>query len=275
MKERLITAGIGVALLLVVFLALPKVCIAIFMAILCGLAVYELVTSTKLVKNMRTAIYCAVFAAFVPIWAYVDTNGTVGAIGIFAFALLMFGEAVLARGEVSYKNTASAVALAVVVPYLLSGIVRLSLLKCGRSYALLPLVIAFLCDTGAMLIGANFGKHKLLPEVSPKKTVEGAIGGLVVSVVAAVIYGVIIQALAGHAVHFVPLVICALLGAAASQVGDLTFSLIKRQSGLKDYSNFLRGHGGIMDRFDSVCFTVAMVELIVAIAPVFTTTSLI
>ena len=275
MKARLITAAIGVAILLLVFILLPKIGIAVFVALLSLMAVYELTTSTKLLKNSRMVLYSIAFAAFIPIWSYFDNNGTAGAIGVFVYILLMFGENLIAHKDMDCRDTEAAVGLSFMVPFMLSSIVRLSLLKCGRSYALLPLVIAFLSDTGAMLGGMLFGKHKLTPELSPKKTVEGAISGVVLSVIATVVYGVIVKAACGHGVNFVVLVITALLGSALSQIGDLTFSLIKRHSGIKDYSSVLKGHGGIMDRFDSVCFAAPFVELMVTIAAVFTTTSLI
>ena len=116
------------------------------------------------------------------------------------------------------------------------------------------------CDTSAYCVGILFGKHKMTPELSPKKTVEGGIGGVVGAGLLGLIYGAVFS---GQMDEFAnPALACAaicMIGALISQVGDLAASAIKRNHGIKDYGKLIPGHGGIMDRFDSIIFTAPMI----------------
>ena len=116
---------------------------------------------------------------------------------------------------------------------------------------LLILALATLgADTGAYFTGMLWGKHKLNPRLSPKKTIEGSIGGIVLGTVLSVAYG----AYSGVDIPFYVLLVMCFVLTMTGQVGDLTFSSIKRTFEVKDYSQLLPGHGGILDRFDSILF---------------------
>ena len=122
------------------------------------------------------------------------------------------------------------------------------------------MVISWMSDTGAYFTGVCFGKHKMAPVISPKKTGEGFFGGWVISVGLTVLYGVICNAIVGTTVFSLPmLAIMAAVLAPVSVAGDLVASLIKRRTGIKDYGNIMPGHGGVMDRFDSVSFIAPLV----------------
>ena len=126
--------------------------------------------------------------------------------------------------------------------------------------AWLPFIFAFGSDTGAYFIGSKFGKHKLAPELSPKKSVEGAVGGVVVSMVISGIYGVVCSKFFSLASEFVVyFTIMGAVGSVLAQIGDLAASSIKRYVGIKDYGKLMPGHGGVLDRFDSVLFTLPLV----------------
>lgn len=119
------------------------------------------------------------------------------------------------------------------------------------------------CDIFAYLVGMLFGKHPFVPKLSPKKSVEGAVGGIVGAVVLGVAYGFAVQRFILD-VHLAPLIfgIICLFGAAAGQIGDLAASAIKRKVGIKDYGTLIPGHGGILDRFDSVIMVAPIIYLI-------------
>ena len=118
----------------------------------------------------------------------------------------------------------------------------------GIYYLLMMLVFSAGCDTGAYFVGVTLGKHKLCPEISPKKTVEGAIGGILTSVVFALIFNFAF----GMTDKLVPTLIFTVPLCIVGMCGDLFASTIKRSVGLKDYGNLIPGHGGILDRFDSI-----------------------
>ena len=110
------------------------------------------------------------------------------------------------------------------------------------------------------------GKHKLAPHISPKKTIEGAVGGAAAGALCAFLYGLLLQKL-GFGVHQLSLTLFGLLGSVVAQLGDLTFSAFKRQYGIKDYGKILPGHGGILDRFDSIYYLAPLTEVWIAMAP--------
>ena len=133
----------------------------------------------------------------------------------------------------------------------------------GAYLVWLAVISSWGCDVAAYLFGMLFGKHKLVPNLSPKKSVEGAVGGVVGAVIIAVVYGLIVQ-------QYIPDIKCAPLvfgivcafGAAASQIGDLAASAIKRKLDIKDYGKLIPGHGGILDRFDSMIIVAPIVYLV-------------
>ncbi|MBO5550699.1 MAG: phosphatidate cytidylyltransferase [Lachnospiraceae bacterium] len=128
----------------------------------------------------------------------------------------------------------------------------------GLKLVWLIFIASWICDTCAYLSGMVLGKHKLTPQLSPKKSVEGAIGGVIGAALVGLLYGIIIKL--GDAA-WVPGVICG-IGAVISQFGDLTASAIKRNHDIKDYGTLIPGHGGILDRFDSVIITAPIVYIL-------------
>ncbi len=133
-------------------------------------------------------------------------------------------------------------------------------------YAWLPFIFAFASDTGAYFVGSKFGKHKLTPVLSPKKSVEGAVGGIVTTAVLSAVYALLCVKFFDMPKSAVSLL--ALMGAVGSvfgQLGDLAASSVKRYVGIKDYGNIMPGHGGVMDRFDSVLFTLPFVYVCILV----------
>lgn len=150
------------------------------------------------------------------------------------------------------------------VSFLLSHIVLIRQYTYGSFFVWLPFICAWGCDTGAYFTGMSIGKHKLIPTLSPKKTIEGAIGGVVTATALSLLYGYVIQrnfTLSG--VNIVLLCgITGLIGSVLSQIGDLAASAMKRYTGIKDFGKLIPGHGGIIDRFDSVLLTAPAVYYI-------------
>ncbi len=140
------------------------------------------------------------------------------------------------------------------VPINLSFIYLLRLRHLGIYLAWIPF-FAWVCDTCAYFAGRALGRHKLVPVLSPKKTIEGAIGGTLGSVIVGAIFGYILyRNETGDIATVYMLMIITFVGSIISQIGDLVASGIKRNHDIKDYGHIIPGHGGIMDRFDSVIF---------------------
>ena len=141
----------------------------------------------------------------------------------------------------------------VYVGVMLSYVYQTRMLDGGKFHVWLIFLCSWGCDTCAYCIGVLFGKHKMAPVLSPKKSVEGAVGGVVGAILLGIIYA---AATKGGMVEYA--IICG-VGALISMVGDLAASAIKRNQGIKDYGKLIPGHGGILDRFDSVIFTAPII----------------
>ncbi len=137
----------------------------------------------------------------------------------------------------------------------------------GLLLVFLIFIFAWISDTGAYFTGKFFGKHKLIEKVSPKKTVEGSVGGVVTTALAAMLLGFIAQACFSLEANYWALALTGMFGSVFGQVGDLIASWLKRQYGIKDFGKLMPGHGGAMDRFDSVLLTAPFVYFLVHYLP--------
>ncbi len=176
------------------------------------------------------------------------------AVGVGLVALPM---ALSADGEVEHglRRLGWLLGTPIYVGALLTPSVLLHRMEHGGAWVLLTMFLSWLSDTGAYFAGRAFGKHKLAPRLSPKKTIEGSVGGIVAATLGAVALSLTILPTL-PLVHAIPLGIVA---TAAGQAGDLLESLMKRSAGVKDSGNVLAGHGGILDRIDALLYTTSLV----------------
>lgn len=158
------------------------------------------------------------------------------------------------------KQIMAAVFSFIYAPIMLSYLYMTRCLENGFYIVWLIFISSWICDTCAYLVGMAIGKHKLAPILSPKKSIEGAVGGVIGSAVVGLLYAfVLIRAGVSNENMFWVFPVISAVGAMISQVGDLAASAIKRNFNIKDYGKLIPGHGGIMDRFDSVIFTSPMI----------------
>ena len=269
MFKRIMVAVIFIPIIILVLYGLPPVALVIGVALLSAMALYEALYATNFLRHSRVAAYSVVLAAAIPFWVYYDGRQVTVLAGIFVYVILLFAEAIASHKKLGLEKLGGAFFLAVFIPYFLSSFLRLRVLPEWQFAILLPFVVAFISDAMALFAGMAFGKHKLAPELSPKKTVEGAVGGLLGAVLGAVLYGLLAKPLFGiEGISYLSLAVYGAVGSGVSQLGDLSFSYIKREYGIKDFGNVLPGHGGILDRFDSVCFCAPLMELLLYILPV-------
>jgi len=270
MKSRIIVAIVGLPILFIVLFFLPPYIFAAVVSLVCAIIAFELLRSIAPKGNERSRIYAVFSAALIPVGAYFDITALVFQAVFLVLLSLMFIEAIKTFGTIR-KVPLSQILITLfggaLIPLMLSGLVSMRNMPEGHLIVLLPVISAFVTDAGAYFSGLLFGKRKPFPLVSPKKTVEGYIGGFIVGTLAMVIYGMIIVFATLHTVVFYALILYGIIGAAATHLGDLAFSLIKREYEIKDYGSLLRGHGGMLDRFDSMVLAAPAIYLLMLVTP--------
>ena len=292
MKERVITAvGIGIVGIPIVLFS-KFIVYPIFLGLLSLIAVWELLRVFGLHRNYVLSVPAYIIAAALPLFAHTTFIGTDGhkdyilAVAATLFAYLLYIEVVtvfqrerrlarLGEGE-SEDNVigfADAAAIFMSVTYVSVSFTSMSLMRYMANGAYifgLVFVVAWMSDMFAYFTGRIFGKHKLAPRLSPKKTVEGSIGGIVFAVIGCLLYGLIVELTTDLNASYVVLAALGLVLSVVSQIGDIWASLIKREHGIKDYSRMLPGHGGVMDRFDSILAISTVLMAASMLFPIFT-----
>ena len=275
MKVRIISALVAIVLLFAVLLCPYTIVLALAVAAAAAIAVWELLYATKRVTDKWVVGGCMAFAALEVMTVYVAQcflSGVYTAqptlssvwhwplacfvplVPLVLFTLLILLYTVRAYEKNDVNVSAYAYWMTVYATIGFSSVAALRQLhpSVGITYVLLAMVIPWMSDTGAYFIGTFFGKHKMSPVISPKKSFEGFFGGWVISVGSSALYAVICNTFLSVDVSPLTFAIVSLVLAPLSVCGDLFASVIKRQSGIKDYGNLMPGHGGVMDRFDSV-----------------------
>ena len=228
MKARVLFGVFGFIFVLLALYVFPPIVLEAVVAALCVIATCEVLGSTKLVHN-RLELLLAMLVSLglavghftvLPLDLTDVMQGLVLVMLVGSFAIELKFHDSMKVSQVAWGFFG-----ALLVPYLLLSLLRIFQMNYhhGPFIVLLPLLAAWGADTCALFAGMFFGRHKLAPVVSPKKTVEGAVLG---------------------------------------EIGDLSFSIIKRQTGIKDYGHIFPGHGGVLDRFDSVIFVAPFAEVL-------------
>ncbi len=253
MRSRILVSVVGVPILLYIVLWGPEWLLAIALAALSGVGAYELMKCVGAMQSSQTlcllTVICAVCAVLLS-WNL--TECLIPALTLYC--LLAFALAVWKAGEIKTAQLLAGIFGAVLIPYAFSSFFRIHGLGGHRGYLLLPFILSFASDTFAYFTGLAIGKHKLSPKVSPKKTVEGSIGGLAGNLLCGLIFAFVMNRWLGGTIPYGAMALLALFCGVVAQIGDLSFSLIKREFGVKDYGKIFLAHGGVLDRFDSVLF---------------------
>ena len=270
MKTRIITALICIPLLVTVLVAPGYViCGAVVLVSIIGLSEFYGAVGLADKKPLTAIGYAS--ALVIPIFMYFKPYAAeYSAFGerlpayllVYLFILALFAVMLIFHKNVSISDAALTMFSTVYIPYLLSHIILVRELQNGEYLIWLIFIGAFLADTGAYFVGIFFGRHKLCPEISPKKTVEGAFGGVLGGVVFYIVYGLILKYAFNFSVRFASLALMGVIISVISEIGDLSASIIKRHYGIKDYGTLFPGHGGILDRCDSVIMVAPAVYLL-------------
>ena len=275
MKQRVLTGTLIFVLTVLLIIFSGYIVYPITLSLLSLIAVFELLRVMGVEKKLFVALPAYILSAAFPMIAYFVKNDAfllyllALAAAMFVYMLLLMGYGVFSRGKVPFAKIAE---IFTSVTYVTVAFSSLSLMryldeKVGIFVIALVFIVSWACDTGAYFVGMLFGKHKLIPEISPKKTVEGAVGGVVIATLAYLLFGFVLDSfIPDLKVNYLFLGIAGVLLSIASQLGDLVASLIKREYGVKDYGNLFPGHGGILDRFDS---TISVSTLLMILCTVF------
>ncbi len=277
MKTRIITGLVGLIIVIGWLFSMYTPIFTAVLAVVAAIGVYELVKSFE-VKNIAFRIFCIVIALAVPFYFTYKNLITIPifpviAVVVLAALIIM----VLDFKNLKFEQIACSLFSAAFVPSALSCIIlfRDTYKAFPETYTetdgIFFILFAFFCcwlsDTFAYFVGRKFGKHKLAPVISPKKTTEGAIGGIIcTAILNTVLFFVFrLKFSLSESISLPFVIISSVCLSVISIFGDLAASTIKRHHGIKDFGNLLPGHGGVMDRFDSSCFVFPALYSIISV----------
>ncbi|MBR1731583.1 MAG: phosphatidate cytidylyltransferase [Ruminococcus sp.] len=270
MKPRLLTAAIGVpaGILVLILGEFFHGLLFIVIGAFCSIMVMEYLAARQLHKNLMVFIPCMLYAFVQPTLSHFKLSMFTP----YVFVLVMFIIMIFFHEQITYSEASFAIFGTLVIVFGMTSmlIVPGSLHGYYVLFFVITLAIPWIADGGAYFAGVFLGKHKLCPKISPKKTIEGFIGGIAAGILSSLIIALIFNATSQTAKLNIALML--LLGALVSVVsviGDLSFSLVKRSCDIKDFGSFFPGHGGVLDRFDSVIFTAPIIYFMVKFLPVF------
>jgi phosphatidate cytidylyltransferase len=246
--------------------------LAIMLSVLAALAAWEFFRMARETGLFPLEPAGISIAALLPIAIHAQRRGvyTLTLTALVAIALLLFASTIWLRGPAGKPlGSVAATAFGVLYAGQFAYIYALRYhdyavgAAAGTALVLLPVLLTWATDIGAYAVGRSVGKRKLIPSVSPGKTMEGALGGLAIAIVVCLLYvRFVLMPLAHLALTIQGAVLFAIIVSVAAQTGDLAESLLKREAGIKDSSQIIPGHGGVLDRFDSLLFVMPIAFLV-------------
>ncbi len=255
LKMRVLTAVIGIPVIILVLLAPSWVILAA--VILCSLiGLFEFYGAVELRKTKPLlCVLGYIGAAAMPLCVFLEPKQILTC--AFVYMIILFSVMLMSHRKIMFTDISLTVMSLIYIPFLLAHVLFIRRMEFGNIIVWLVFVGAFMTDSCAFFAGKALGRHKLCPDISPKKTVEGAIGGVVgcglaFLLIAFIVNTALVRWLDGYTMSYLRMFILGLISAVLAQIGDLTASLIKRQFEIKDFGNLFPGHGGMLDRCDSI-----------------------
>ncbi len=280
MKTRIISGAVGIIIFVAAIFAALKIdtlIIHFLLAAIGCIGVYEALKPTGYLKSKFLLVASLIYAAVTP---FVYSIGMLGAkygftlnikheACLIIYAAVIFTISMFRHNEIKPLEVTYAFASTVAITFAFWSLAAVFSNPDGNGlfYLIIVVIAAWGCDTGAYFSGYFFGKHKMAPEISPKKTVEGAIGGIIIDVLLMLAACLIFNKVTGESANLVTILCATPFLALAGMMGDLIFSYIKRDCGIKDYGKLMPGHGGVLDRFDSVIVVAPLMYLVVEHLP--------
>lgn len=268
MLKRIISALVGIVVG-VTALVLDNFYVYLgLLSLFSAIGVWELIRAIKCDKHKFLCWFCVIFALAVPSLLVVDVMKPYRFTAFLSMILILMCTMLFGHKKITFVDISSCGAATFVIPTALSCIISTRYMYenylPGVFLIVYLLFCAWLGDSGAFFVGTFFGKHKLCPEVSPKKTVEGMIGGIVTVGIAVTVQCLVYNLILPSTVkmNYAVIIPIGMVASVVGVLGDLSASVIKRQYNVKDFGNVMPGHGGILDRFDSVLFVAPFIYVI-------------
>lgn len=258
MVTRLISSAVGIVIAVLVLIFHDTFVLNVAIGAISAIMIYELLNAIKCFNTYVISFPSMLYAAVLPFFITTQYSFLV----TFIYLMCVFTAAIFYHNKIKYTKTLLTIASTILVSNAMSVLIELhdynSLLgnkSIGFMYLIMGLCGAWLADSAAYFVGTFLGKNKLCPEISPKKTIEGFAGGILVTGLLFMLINFVYSKIVPEIyVNYFAVCILGMLLAVVGTLGDLTASILKRQCGIKDYGNIMPGHGGLMDRFDSVLF---------------------
>ena len=255
MLKRILSAGMLITVMgsVVVISIFFSFIIDVFIALICVCCVFEFCKAVKTLKIYQISITSMLFSCM---YSLLISFG-LSELAFYGYTIIMLCMLVFFHEKISFKDFAYTYSMTILITLSLSAVVKMKSVDELHitMYFIMSIAIPWLADVGAYFTGVFLGKHKLCPKISPKKTIEGAVGGVLFCIFSSVIlsYLIVLIFYQGKGdINYLTVVIIGTGGSLLSIIGDLSFSVIKRAYSVKDYGDLIPGHGGILDRFDSV-----------------------
>ena len=282
MAKRIISAAVAIPVGILIIALNNELLYYIAMSLFSAAAVYELLVATKYLKNRTISALSILFTFVTPFFFWIDVLKQNIRMIYLCFLIILFTVLLFKHEKARFEQVALTAAVSIAIPLALSSIafIRTAFPEHAIFLIVYTMISVWISDAGAYFVGTLCGKHKMCPKISPKKTWEGFIGGIVTSAVFAVILcfayefidSMLNNGVHTFAVNWPYLIALAMVISVLGVIGDLTASLIKRECSVKDFGNLLPGHGGILDRFDSVLvaapFAYLMYQMYFPITPI-------
>lgn len=257
MIQRIITGVVGVAIIIPLFIFSNTIAFTVAIAFVTVMCLFEMFRCMGIHKKYAITMPAYTLSAVVPFFLRFLGDNTNAAKLCFVVSVIyltiVFAAMIWSHGKIKFNDS---MAIFVITAYIIAGTNSIIFVRdfedVGQYLYLLIFLGAWMTDIFAYFSGYFFGKHKLIPDVSPKKTIEGSIGGIIGCVLTFVVYGLVVDIAFERTANLFFLALVGFIVSVVSQIGDLLMSVIKRHYGVKDYGKIFPGHGGMLDRLDSV-----------------------
>ncbi|MEG0614327.1 MAG: phosphatidate cytidylyltransferase [Oscillospiraceae bacterium] len=271
MLTRVVTAVCVIAVVIIVLLLSNTVLFNIAISVVCAIMIRELFKAEKCLEFKSSYFICMAYVIAMPFFSIPVLSKFQYAFSALC-AMLLFTSYLAQHKTMNFDKLAFMITTGFLISTSMNCFIYIknSGKENGIFFIILVLCGAWVGDAGAYFVGTFLGKHKLVPEISPKKTVEGAVGGVIITGITFLLLALgydklFLKDIEISTLNYVLITVVGMACSVLGMIGDLSASLLKRQCQIKDYGNLMPGHGGMVDRFDSVLFVAPFISILLSI----------